>query len=71
MDDNLYDFFQGGKLQIFDVAAGTLLETIDAHQGAVWSVSLSPDKVSCCLLGSHDGCIIIDTHTITFPLQAM
>ncbi|KAI0212489.1 WD repeat-containing protein 3 [Lamellibrachia satsuma] len=35
---------KGGKLQIFDVAAGTLLETIDAHQGAVWSVSLSPDK---------------------------
>ncbi|KAK2138293.1 hypothetical protein NP493_8129g00002 [Ridgeia piscesae] len=35
---------KSGKLQVFDVAAGTLLETIDAHQGAVWSVSLSPDK---------------------------
>ena len=42
-------FQQSGKLQLFDLAAGTLLETVDAHQGAVWSVCIAPDKV----LNSH------------------
>lgn len=32
-----------GKLQIFDIAAGQLLEEIQAHQGEAWSVALSPD----------------------------
>ena len=35
---------KAGELQLFDVAAGSQLETIAAHQGAVWSVCLSPDK---------------------------
>ena len=35
-----------GKLQLFDVNAGLLLETTDAHEGAVWSLALLPDKVS-------------------------
>uniref|UniRef100_A0AAY5F0J3 WD repeat-containing protein 3 n=1 Tax=Electrophorus electricus TaxID=8005 RepID=A0AAY5F0J3_ELEEL len=35
---------QSGKLQIFDLASGSLLETIDAHQGATWAVCLSPDQ---------------------------
>ncbi|XP_004714929.1 WD repeat-containing protein 3 [Echinops telfairi] len=33
-----------GKLQLFDLASGNLLETLDAHDGAVWSMSLSPDQ---------------------------
>jgi len=33
-----------GKLQLFDVNGGSLLESIDAHEGAVWAISLSPDK---------------------------
>ncbi|KAM8784228.1 WD repeat-containing protein 3 isoform 2-T2 [Rhynchonycteris naso] len=33
-----------GKLQLCDLASGTLLEMVDAHNGAVWSVSLSPDQ---------------------------
>lgn len=37
---------QSGKLQIFDVGSGGLLEEVEAHTGAVWSVSMSPDKVS-------------------------
>ena len=37
---------KSGKLQIFDIAAGSLLESIDAHTGAVWSICLAPDKVS-------------------------
>ncbi len=32
------------------LAAGTLLETVDAHQGPVWSVCLAPDKVWGCSL---------------------
>lgn len=37
---------QSGKLQIFDVGSGGLLEEVEAHSGAIWSVSMSPDRVS-------------------------
>ncbi|XP_063150707.1 WD repeat-containing protein 3 [Candoia aspera] len=33
-----------GKLQLFDLASGCLLETVDAHDGALWSISLSSDQ---------------------------
>ncbi|KAF4021436.1 hypothetical protein G4228_013321 [Cervus hanglu yarkandensis] len=33
-----------GKLQLYDLASGNLLETIEAHDGALWSLSLSPDQ---------------------------
>ncbi|XP_039697255.1 WD repeat-containing protein 3 [Pteropus medius] len=33
-----------GKLQLYDLASGSLLEAIDAHDGALWSMSLSPDQ---------------------------
>jgi len=32
-----------GKLQIFDIAAGRLLEEIQAHEGEVWSIAMSSD----------------------------
>uniref|UniRef100_A0A3P8XNQ5 WD repeat-containing protein 3 n=1 Tax=Esox lucius TaxID=8010 RepID=A0A3P8XNQ5_ESOLU len=35
---------KSGKLQIFDLASGTLLQTVDAHSGALWSLCLSPDQ---------------------------
>lgn len=35
---------KSGKLQIFDVGSGGLLEEVDAHTGAIWSVSMSPDR---------------------------
>uniref|UniRef100_A0A8C0MCW5 WD repeat-containing protein 3 n=1 Tax=Canis lupus familiaris TaxID=9615 RepID=A0A8C0MCW5_CANLF len=35
---------QTGKLQLYDLASGNLLETINAHDGALWSLSLSPDQ---------------------------
>ena len=37
--------FQSGKLQIFDIGNGALLEEVEAHEGAVWSLSMAPDKV--------------------------
>lgn len=36
---------QSGKLQIFELASGALLETVDAHEGALWSLCLAPDQV--------------------------
>lgn len=36
---------QSGKIQIFDLASGSLLETTEAHEGALWSICLSPDQV--------------------------
>ncbi|XP_014020285.2 WD repeat-containing protein 3 [Salmo salar] len=35
---------KSGKIQIFDLASGTLMETVDAHNGALWSLCLSPDQ---------------------------
>ncbi|XP_069011169.1 WD repeat-containing protein 3 [Embiotoca jacksoni] len=35
---------KSGKLQIFELASGSLLETVDAHNGAVWSLCLAPDQ---------------------------
>lgn len=37
---------QTGKLQLYDLASGSLLETLAAHDGALWSISLSPDQVT-------------------------
>ncbi|XP_061580389.1 WD repeat-containing protein 3 [Cololabis saira] len=35
---------KSGKLQIFELASGSLLETLDAHHGALWSLCLAPDQ---------------------------
>ncbi|XP_068185981.1 WD repeat-containing protein 3 [Antennarius striatus] len=35
---------KSGKLQIFELASGSLLETVDAHDGALWSLCLDPDQ---------------------------
>lgn len=33
-----------GEIQIFDLQSSTLLESIQAHQGPVWSLEIRPDK---------------------------
>nr|DBA34631.1 TPA: hypothetical protein GDO54_002177 [Pyxicephalus adspersus] len=35
---------KSGKLQLFDLSSGTELDSIHAHKGALWSISLSPDQ---------------------------
>jgi U3 small nucleolar RNA-associated protein 12 len=35
---------KAGELQLFDIPSGTLLEAISAHQGAIWSMCLAPDR---------------------------
>ncbi|XP_028992625.1 WD repeat-containing protein 3 [Betta splendens] len=35
---------KSGKLQIFDLASGSLLENVAAHDGALWSLCLAPDQ---------------------------
>lgn len=42
-----------GELLIFDIAASTLLETIKAHEGAVWSMQVKPDGLGM-VTGSSD-----------------
>jgi len=37
---------KSGKLQLFDINAGNLLESVDAHEGCIWGLSLSSDKNS-------------------------
>ncbi|XP_061493848.1 WD repeat-containing protein 3 isoform X2 [Rhineura floridana] len=45
-----------GKLQLFDLASGILLETLDAHDGALWSISLSSDQRGF-VTGGADKCV--------------
>ncbi|XP_015759117.1 PREDICTED: WD repeat-containing protein 3-like [Acropora digitifera] len=35
---------KAGKLEIYEISSGQLLESVDAHEGPVWSISLSADK---------------------------
>lgn len=36
-----------GTLRSFDVRAGIAVETLDAHQGPLWSVAIQPDGLGC------------------------
>ncbi|XP_008113480.1 WD repeat-containing protein 3 [Anolis carolinensis] len=45
-----------GKLQMFDLASGNILESIDAHDGALWSIVLSPDQCGFAT-GGADKCV--------------
>ncbi|XP_078001566.1 WD repeat-containing protein 3-like [Glandiceps talaboti] len=49
---------KAGKLEICDIASGNSLECVDAHDGAVWSLALTPDKKGF-VTGSAD-------HTVKF-----
>jgi U3 small nucleolar RNA-associated protein 12 len=40
----LLSLYKAGELQLFDIPSGTLLEAISAHQGAIWSMCLAPDR---------------------------
>ncbi|KAJ7317730.1 hypothetical protein JRQ81_003892 [Phrynocephalus forsythii] len=45
-----------GKLQLFDLASGNQLENLDAHDGALWSISLSSDQRGF-VTGGADKCV--------------
>lgn len=36
---------KAGELQIYELSSSTLIETISAHDGAVWSLQVLPDKL--------------------------
>ncbi|KAL3481139.1 hypothetical protein BJX99DRAFT_219127 [Aspergillus californicus] len=42
-----------GELEVFDIASSTLLDTIKAHEGSVWSLQVHPDGKSL-VSGSAD-----------------
>lgn len=44
---------QVGEVQLFEIASGSLLESIHAHSGAVWSVGVAPDRTGF-ISGSAD-----------------
>ncbi|XP_062450929.1 WD repeat-containing protein 3 isoform X2 [Rhea pennata] len=45
-----------GKLQLYDLASGSLMETLAAHDKAVWSIALSPDQRGF-VTGGADKCV--------------
>ncbi|NXK38911.1 WDR3 protein, partial [Piprites chloris] len=45
-----------GNLQLYDLASGSLIETLNAHDGAVWSIALSPDQRGF-VTGGADKCV--------------
>ncbi|KAF8316849.1 WD-repeat-containing protein [Clavulina sp. PMI_390] len=44
---------KSGELQVFDIAASTMTESIEAHSGSVWSVHVRPDGAAL-VTGSAD-----------------
>ncbi|KAJ5887767.1 hypothetical protein N7495_007808 [Penicillium taxi] len=44
---------KNGELEVFDIASSTLLETIHAHEGPIWSLHVHPDGKSM-VSGSAD-----------------
>lgn len=44
---------KSGELQLFDVASAALLDSVDAHEGAIWSLHVHPDGRSV-VSGSAD-----------------
>lgn len=44
---------KGGELQLFDIASATLLDSVNAHEGAVWALAVHPDGRSV-VSGSAD-----------------
>ncbi|KAL2757434.1 hypothetical protein ACRALDRAFT_1039730 [Sodiomyces alcalophilus JCM 7366] len=44
---------KGGELELFDVASASLLDSVSAHEGAVWSLQVHPDGKSM-VSGSAD-----------------
>ena len=47
---------KSGKLELFEIASATLIESIDAHDGAIWSICMLSDK-SGVVTGSQDKCV--------------
>jgi len=33
-----------GKLELYDLPSSSLVDTIDAHEGHVWSIQVTPDR---------------------------
>lgn len=44
---------KAGELELFDVASATMLSSVAAHEGSIWSLQVSPDGRSLCT-GSAD-----------------
>lgn len=44
---------KSGELQLFDVASAALLDSVQAHEGAIWSINVHPDGKSV-VSGSAD-----------------
>lgn len=44
---------KGGELELFDVASASLIESVTAHEGAIWSLQVHPDGKSV-VSGSAD-----------------
>ncbi|KAK0392785.1 hypothetical protein NLU13_2280 [Sarocladium strictum] len=44
---------KGGELQLFDIASAALLDSVEAHEGAVWALAVHPDGRSV-VSGSAD-----------------
>lgn len=48
---------RSGHLQLFDLGSGSMLENIEAHTKAVWSLALSPDKQGRHSLAAQLACL--------------
>jgi U3 small nucleolar RNA-associated protein 12 len=44
---------KNGDLELFDLSSGSMILSVKAHDGAIWSLSIKPDKTGL-VTGSQD-----------------
>lgn len=47
---------KSGHLELFDLASSSLIESIEAHDGSIWSLHIRPDKEGI-VTGSADASV--------------
>jgi len=55
-----------GHLQIFDVGSSDMVEEVEAHEGPVWGISLTPDRRGV-VTGSADKTVKFWEFELTSP----
>jgi U3 small nucleolar RNA-associated protein 12 len=56
-----------GEIEIYDLSSGSLLETIKAHTGPVWSIDVRPDKTGFASGSADKDIKFWDFHLILDP----
>lgn len=55
---------RNGELEVFDIASSTLIETVKAHEGAIWTMQVHPDGRSLATGGADKSVKFFDFEVV-------